>query len=111
MNEKLKKIVEVIEGKKGENVIVLDLKGGSSIADFFVVCTGKSNRNIQTISDEVDDRMKEDNFEKLGIEGYQEGKWILLDFDEIIVHIFDRESRENYKLEELYDETEEIYRG
>lgn len=111
MDERLKLIVTAIEDKKGFDVLVLDLKGKSSIADYFIICTGKSQKNVQGIADEVKVKMEEKEIFKIGIEGYQEASWILLDYDDILVHVFDQSSRELYMLEELYSEAEELYRG
>lgn len=88
---------------RGRNIIVLDLRELTSVFDFFVIVTGSSRRQLHAISEEIDRVMETDYGDKrLGIEGYQESRWILLDFGDIVVHIFDDETRDYYGLEHLW---------
>lgn len=73
-----------------------------AIADHFVIATGNTRNQTQAIADEIENSLHELGFEALGKEGYREGNWILLDFGDIIVHIFTREDREYYDLERLW---------
>jgi len=104
MNKKLEMIQNAIEEKKGDKIIVLDIAKKSSISDYYVICTGRSDKNIQAIADEIKERMQEIGEEHLGIEGYSSAKWVLMDYDDVIVHIFNEETRDFYKLEEIWGE-------
>ena len=108
MAGKLQTVVDAIESKKGKDILALDFQGKSSLCDYAVICTGSSNRNIQAITDEVDKKIRESGEIRLGIEGYDEAKWVLIDLDDIVVHIMDEETRDLYKLEVLWNEAKEI---
>ena len=91
------------EDNKGQNVTVLDLRDQTVIFDYFVIATGSSQRQLRAISDAIDDVLqKELGHPRLGTEGYQDSKWILLDYGSIIVHLFDTTSRDYYALEDLW---------
>ena len=91
------------EDNKGQNVTVLDLRDQTVIFDYFVIATGSSQRQLRAISDAIDDVLqKELGHPRLGTEGYQDSKWILLDYGSIIVHLFDTASRDYYALEDLW---------
>jgi ribosome-associated protein len=104
MNKKLEIIKNAIEEKKGDKIIVLDIAKKSSISDYYVICTGRSDKNIQAIADEIKDKMRESGEDYLGFEGYRSAKWVLMDYDDVIVHIFNEETRDFYKLEEIWGE-------
>lgn len=109
MEKRLEKLVEIIKSKKITDLLILDLDGASSVFDYTVICTGLSSKNIQGLTDEIKREMGQDNV--LCVEGYSEGKWVLIDLDDIVIHIFDKEYREYYNLEELWSESTEIYRS
>ena len=91
------------EDNRGQNVVILDLRDQTSIFDFFVIVTGTSQRQLRAMSDAIDDVLqKEFGHARLGTEGYRDSKWILLDYGSIIVHLFDEQSRDYYRLEELW---------
>ena len=91
------------EDNKGQNVTVLDLRDQTVIFDYFVIATGSSQRQLRAISDAIDDVLqKELGHLRLSTEGYQDSKWILLDYGSIIVHLFDTASRDYYALEDLW---------
>ena len=95
--------VRAIEEKKGTDIRVLDLTGITSFADYFVICTGPSQRQIQAISDEVNLRLKREAGElPISVEGYSQAEWILADYGDLLVHIFSPKSREYYGLERLW---------
>lgn len=101
--EDVEHIVHHIINKKGEDIIVIDLRGISSVSDFFIIATGTSNVHLKAIADEVREKMKkEESSIPWHIEGYDAQKWILLDYVNIVVHIFDQETREYYLLEKLW---------
>lgn len=91
------------EDNRGQNVVILDLRDQTSIFDYFVIATGSSQRQLRAMSDAIDDVLqKEFGHRRLGTEGYQDSKWILLDYGSVIVHLFDDGSRDYYRLEELW---------
>ena len=95
--------VRAIEEKKGADIRVLDLTGITSFADYFVICTGANQRQIQAISDEVNLRLKREAGElPISVEGYNQAEWILADYGDLLVHIFSPKSREYYGLERLW---------
>lgn len=97
-------IVKGIQEKKGTNICVIDLrKVMNSYSDFFIICTGTSDTNVQAISDSVQDLTRTILNEKPShIEGYREANWILLDYFDTLVHIFKGDEREYYDLENLW---------
>jgi len=109
MNEKLEIIKEAIEEKKGFDIEVLDIRKKSTIADYFVIASGNSSTQVLSIVDEIEDKMTVNGYETVaGKEGYSSAKWIILDYDDVVVHIFKKEDREYYNLERLWKEYENI---
>lgn len=98
-HKKIKKIVNLIKDKKGENTIVLDLKGLTWITDYFIITSGDSYIQTKAIADNILENIKEN---PISVEGIDNGKWILIDYGEIIIHIFLQETRNYYKLEKLW---------
>ncbi len=95
--------VRAAESKKATDVRVLDLTGITSFADFFVICTGANQRQIQAIGDEVNLQMKRQAGElPISVEGYDQAEWVLADYGDLLVHIFSPKSREYYDLERLW---------
>ncbi|HET6437080.1 MAG TPA: ribosome silencing factor [Anaeromyxobacter sp.] len=88
--------------KKGEDVTVLDVRGLTSYADYFVVVTADSDRQAGAIADQVEQTMKALGVSKVGVEGYQTGRWILVDYGDVVAHVMNRESRGFYDLEGLW---------
>jgi len=88
--------------KKAENLKVLDLTDISGFTDFFVICSGMSDRQVQAISDSVVSSMEAAGHEPVSVEGYGEGRWVLMDFGYVVVHVFLDALREYYDLENLW---------
>lgn len=95
---------------RGQNVVVLDLTGVTSIVDFFVIATGTSHRQMHAIADEVNRKLKrEDGNRRLSIEGYRtEGNWILTDYGDVVLHVFTADGRALYNLEQLWADAPRI---
>ena len=94
---------------RGRNIVILDLRELTSVFDYFVVVTGTSRRQLHAISEEIDDTLENEfGDHRLGIEGYSESRWILLDFGDVVVHMFDEETREYYALEHLWSGAKRI---
>jgi ribosome-associated protein len=99
----------VAEENRGRDIVVLDMRELTSIFDFFVLVTGTSRRHLHAISDEIDDALqKQYGDRRLGIEGYVESRWILLDYGDVVVHLFEPETRSYYALEELWGEGKRV---
>ena len=95
--------VRAAESKKATDIKVLDLTGITSFADFFVICTGSNTRQVQAITDEVGMQMKQQARElPLSLEGYHQAEWVLLDYGDLLVHVFSPKAREYYDLERLW---------
>lgn len=94
---------------RGRDVVVLDLRELTAVFDYFVIATGTSRRQLHAISEEIDRVLQEDlQDERLGIEGYSESRWIVLDYGTIVVHLFDDEARSYYDLENLWAEAKRV---
>lgn len=88
--------------KKALDPAALDLRGLSSIAEYFVIMTGTSDKHVQAVSGNIKDAFKKLGFTLLGEEGFKEGKWVLLDYGEVVVHVFLEAVREYYDIERLW---------
>jgi ribosome-associated protein len=90
------------DSKQGEDIVALDVSGPLPLTDAFVLVTGRNERNVLAIASEVEDRMIEAGVKPLRREGRQEGRWVLLDFGDVVVHVFHEEDRMFYSLERLW---------
>ena len=90
------------------DVVVLDLKGQSPATDYFVIATGTSDRQMRTVADEMSQEARQTGFPRFGRAGYDRARWILLDFIDVVVHLFDNEYRDFYDLETLWGDAEQI---
>ncbi len=90
------------------DVVVLDLRGKSPATDFFVIATGTSDRQMRTVADEISEIGRGGGFNRFGSAGYEQSKWILLDFIDVVVHIFDIEYRNYYDLDLLWGDAKRI---
>jgi len=99
--------VHAVQGKKAEDVIVLDLRKAGGFTDYFVICTGTNPRQIHAIADSVEERLRADFGERPHLtEGVEKSQWILLDYFNFVVHVFSRECRDFYELERLWGNAE-----
>lgn len=94
--------MELAAGKKAGHITLLDLRGVSIIADFFVICSGESERQLQAIVDEVREKLDRQGVSPRRVEGMPESGWILMDFGSVILHVFDQRQRSYYQLEEVW---------
>jgi len=91
-----------------QDVLVLDLRDISPATDYFVIATGTSDRQMRTVCDDISDAARKQGFERFGRAGYEQAKWILLDFVDVVVHLFSRSYREYYDLELLWGDAQRI---
>ncbi|MFO7445391.1 MAG: ribosome silencing factor [Ignavibacteriaceae bacterium] len=96
------RITELIFTKKGYDVKILDLRKLTTIADFFVICTADSDTQVKAIADEIDKTLRDEGTRLWHKEGYQALSWVLIDYVDVIVHVFKKESREYYNIEKLW---------
>ena len=105
-------VAALVSDRKGADILVLDLSERSSITDYFVLCTGRSDVQVQAICERVIEGLREDGIRPSSFEGLENGQWALLDYGDVIVHVFQKSSRELYDLEKLWSEAPRwIYDG
>ena len=103
--------METLEEKKAENIILLDLQEHSVVADYFVICTGTSDRMLDALADAVTDTLrKAHRLKSPRVEGHSAGGWLLIDYKSVVVHVFSPEQRKRYQLEDLWRETKTVLR-
>ena len=98
----IKNAVDALEDKKGEDIKIIDISEISPIADCFILASGSNRSQVQALADSVEEKMHKAGFHLKQVEGYNGANWILMDFVDIVVHIFDRQSREFYDLERIW---------
>lgn len=96
--------VQALDAKKGKDIKVLYTADQTTLADYFVICTGTSNTQVKALSDAVEDAMTKAGEEPHHVEGHRGGQWTLLDYSAIVVHVFTEEAREFYALERLWSD-------
>lgn len=94
--------IGAVLGKKAENVVVLDMAKLTSIADVFIICSGKSNRQVNAIAGHIQVTLKKHKIKPLSVEGTKEGHWVLLDYGHVIIHVFYQTMRDFYDLDGLW---------
>lgn len=98
----LARILSSLDDDKAENVVTIDLRGRSSVADFMVICSGRSSRQVASIAEKLSERLKEEFGLTTKMEGKDQGDWVLIDTRDVIVHVFRPEVREFYQLEKMW---------
>lgn len=104
VEEKLDIILKSCESKKGIDTKVLDIGAMTSIADYFVIVSGNSSTQVDALAREIDEKLSEHGVEPIHSEGKNSSRWIILDFGDIIVHVFHKDEREYYNLERLWED-------
>ena len=100
--------VDALEDKKAEDITILDISEVSVLADYFIIAGGSNRNQVQSMADSAEDALGRAGYEPKQIEGYQSANWILLDYKDIIIHIFDRENRMFYDLERIWRDGKQI---
>jgi ribosome-associated protein len=94
---------------RGQDIVVLDMRSITPVFDYFVIVTGNSRRQLHAISEEIDHCLEDELGDKrMGIEGYNESRWILLDYGTVVIHLFDQETRDFYALEQFWGAAERV---
>jgi ribosome-associated protein len=102
MTDALKIAAKAADDKKAHDMVALDISGIASFANYFLLCTGDSSRQLQAIADEIKEKLKAFGIRPSHVEGYRNAEWILLDYMDLVIHIFSTEARVYYDLERLW---------
>lgn len=108
LDERTRICVLAADSRQADEIVVLDMTPHSSIADRFVICQGRSDRQVKAIADAVEEQLGKNGEKPRAMEGYQTGSWILIDYVDLVVHVFDPETREFYGLERLWGHAEQV---
>jgi iojap-like protein len=108
MKEILKRIVNIIEDKKGEQTVVLDISEISSLADYFVISSANNINQLQAISDDLQELLEKEGLKINKVEGAKNSSWVLLDFTDIVIHLFTKEDRIFYNLERIWADAKQV---
>lgn len=106
--EMVKKTVKALDNKKAQDIQVIKIDDLSPIADYFVIATGSSTTQVKALADEVDYQMSQAKIEPKRVEGYQSATWILLDYGDVVVHVFFSQARDFYSLERLWSDGQNL---
>lgn len=101
-NQLARRIVEIAADRKAEDIVMLDISKVSIIADYFVICSGTSDRQVRAIAREIDEKLGDEGVTPISVEGMADARWVLMDYGPVLVHIFDPQTRDFYKLEQLW---------
>lgn len=101
-NELVQLSVKAADDKRAEDIVVLDVQGISLVADYFMICHGNSEKQVEAIARELKDQAQESGFDVKRLEGLDQSRWVLIDLGDVIVHVFHRDERTYYNLEKLW---------
>jgi ribosome-associated protein len=104
------RVVEIASDKKGHDIVMLRTAELTTMADFFVICSGRSDRQVQALAGAILDELRKEGVRPIGTEGTASARWVLLDFGSVIVHVFAPEEREFYGLERLWGKAAQVVR-
>ena len=107
----LSPFIEAVYGKKGENIVILDVRERTSIADYFIIVSAQSHRQVTSMADHIYSFLRDRKLKPLGMEGVQEGLWALLDYGDVIIHIFYDEMRAFYDIDGLWNDAPRVEPG
>lgn len=102
LQEKLEVVIKACDDKLASDVVTLNIGEFTTIADYFVIASGNSVSQTQAIAEEIEYKMESEGYEAMGKEGLREGQWIILDYEDIVVHVFHKDMRNYYNLEKLW---------
>lgn len=100
--------LEAALGRKAEDILVLDVRGLTSIADYFIICSGRSNRQVSAIAEHIERFLKKNKVRPISVEGKREGHWVLMDYGDVLIHVFFDETRRFYDLEGLWSDAKRL---
>lgn len=99
---------QTAQDNKARDIIVMDMRELTPLYDFFVIATGASRRQIHTVAEEIDAALRAEGDSRIGIEGYEASRWVVQDYGDILVHVFDPDTRSYYNLEELWADARRV---
>ena len=99
---------QALMDRKAIDLVILEVKDLSSFTDYFLICSGNSDRQVQAIAGHAEEKLGKEGFRPLGIEGKREGRWVLLDYGDVVIHVFYHPVREFYDLERLWSEAPQL---
>jgi len=103
--------VRAVKGRKAYDIVMLDVREQTTVADLFIICSGRSTRQVTAIAEHINGELKKEGKRTLQVEGRKEGKWVLLDYGDVVIHIFYEPVRAFYDLEGLWSEAKRIEMG
>lgn len=106
--EMVKTVVAALQDKKGEDIRVIDISGVTVIADYFIIASGSNPNQVQALVDNVEEQMYKAGYDDPRVEGYNTASWVLLDYNDVIVHVFSQDDRLFYDLERIWRDGKEI---
>ena len=106
--DRLREVVVAAQDRKAIDLRVLNVDDVSDFTEYFLICSGSSERQVQAIAEAVQDKLRRDGVRPLGVEGFRHGTWVLIDYGEFVVHIFDEEIRSHYGLERLWADSADV---
>ncbi|WP_428909194.1 ribosome silencing factor [Niallia sp. Krafla_26] len=102
VRQMLEVAVKAADAKRAEDIVALNMKGISLVADYFVICHGNSDKQVQAIAREIKEKVEEQNISLRRMEGFDEARWVLVDIGDVVVHVFHKDERGYYNLERLW---------
>ena len=109
LDAEVKLAIQCASDKKAFDMVALDLREIASFTEFFIIVSGANQRQVQAIADEINERLKKDLRSKaVRVEGYRTGEWVLLDYGDFVVHVFDKDAREMYDLTRLWSDAKRV---
>lgn len=107
-SQRVREAVSAADGRKAVDLKVLHLQKVSDFTDYFLICSGTSERQVQAIADAVQEKLREKRVRPLHVEGYNRGQWVLIDYGDLVIHVFQEEPRRFYALERLWGDAPEV---
>lgn len=108
VREALRDVVAAAEDRKATDVKAIDLTGVSDFTDFFVLCSGRSERQVQAIAEAIKESLAKAGLRPIAVEGLRQARWVLMDYGDFVVHVFERETRAYYGLERLWTDAPDV---
>lgn len=108
MKEILKTVYDALDDKKANNIVILDISDISEISDYFIICSGSNQNQVQAIADNVEEELGKKDIKGKKIEGFKSAEWILMDYSDFVIHIFSDEQREFYGLEKIWSDAKRV---
>jgi len=96
------RIADILDEKKGQNIMILNVGHLTSVTDYFVICSARNTIQVGTLAEDVEEKLAEDGVEARRKEGYRESRWVVLDYASVVVHVFHEQEREYYNIERLW---------